>query len=158
VESLFELFLKHGIRPLSLFSEASELEKTVNRSELTAIIMLQYYDELTMSELAGKLGIPLSTMTSLAKRLVHKRLIERKQSGKDQRVILIRLTPEGMELSGRAMQIINNLLDRIQATLSDDELEQFLALSMKIANALQQKDGTVLEKKDDHLRRITIEE
>lgn len=158
MEQLFDFFLKHGLRPLSLFSEVAELEKIVNRSELAALLMLQFHDEMAMSELATYLGVPLSTMTSLSKRLVHKKLIERKKSDKDQRIILIRLSVEGQKLAHQAKKIINNILVRVKVAFSDDELQQFLTLALKAVKAMQQKEGKLAETQNHQLRNIPIED
>ena len=69
MEQIFELFIKNGLRPLSLLPEMAGLEQAVNRSDLAALLMLHFRGELAMSAFAGELGVPLSTMTSLAKRL-----------------------------------------------------------------------------------------
>ncbi|MGG3575240.1 MarR family transcriptional regulator [Bacillus gobiensis] len=90
-----------------------------------------------MSELASDLGAPLSKITSLAKRLVKKGLVERNQSDKDQRVILIRLTEKGQEFVLQARGIMENMLARVESVLSDEELQQFLTLAVKVAKALQ---------------------
>ena len=124
MEQLFDLFLQSGLRPLSVISETAELEKVVNRSELATLLILKYYNEIPMSELASKLGSPLSTVTSLSKRLVHKGLVERNHSSKDQRIILVKLTDKGEELAEIAKGIIQKILMRVQAALSDEELNQ----------------------------------
>jgi DNA-binding MarR family transcriptional regulator len=158
MDQLFELFLKHGLRPLTVFSEVAELERAVNRSELAALLILHFHDEMAMSELANYLGVPLSTMTSLAKRLVHKGLIERNQSGKDQRIVLIRLTEKGQQLAQQAKGIIDNILVRVQEALSNDELQQFLSLAIKVVKALQKKDEKVSETQNHQFRKIPIDD
>ena len=65
LDQMLELFLKNGLRPLSFLSETAELDREVNRSELTALLMLHFRGQLTMSALASHLGVPLSTATSL---------------------------------------------------------------------------------------------
>jgi len=158
MEQMLELFLKNGLRPLSLFSETGGLEKEVNRSELSALLILHFRSEMTTSMLATELGAPLSTITSLAKRLVRKGLIERNHSTKDQRIILIRLTAKGKQLALQAKAIMENIFSRVQTILSTDELEQFLSLALKIGRALQKNESkeTVIE--DQKLRKITIDD
>ena len=68
LDQMLELFLQNGLRPLSFLSETAELDREVNRSELTALLVLQFRGQLTMSALASHLGVPLSTTTSLVKR------------------------------------------------------------------------------------------
>lgn len=137
MEQILELFLKNGLRPLSLLPEMAGLERKVNRSEIAVLLMLHFRGEMTMSALASELGAPLSTMTSLAQRLVRKGLIVRYPSDKDQRIILVQLTEEGMQIVSQARAIIEKVFARVQAALSANELKQFLSLAVKIGKAVQ---------------------
>jgi DNA-binding MarR family transcriptional regulator len=137
MEHILELFLKNGLRPLSLLPEIVGLERAVNRSEIAVLLMLHFRGEMTMSELASELGAPLSTMTSLAQRLVRKGLIARRQSDKDQRIILVELSEKGLQLVSQVRSTIEGAFARVQASLSDEELKQFLSLAIKIGKAIQ---------------------
>ncbi|PYI53466.1 MarR family winged helix-turn-helix transcriptional regulator [Paenibacillus flagellatus] len=141
MEQLFELFFRNGLRPLSLLDGAAELESKMNRSELAALLTIRYRGRLTMSELATELGAPLSTVTSLAQRLVRKGWIERTRSDADQRVYWVRLTDEGKAIGDRAYATMSVWFERVQAALTPKELEQFLALALKVGKALQQDKG-----------------
>ena len=158
MEQILELFLKNGLRPLGLLSEIGGLEKEVNRSELSALLILSFRGEMTTSMLAAELGAPLSTITSMAKRLVQKGLIERNQSTKDQRIILIQLTGKGQQLAIQAKGIVENIFSRVKAALTTHELELFISLALKIGKALQKNEtkDTVIE--DQKLRKITIDD
>jgi DNA-binding MarR family transcriptional regulator len=158
MEQLLELFFKNGLRPLNLIFDTTDLELKVNRSDLAALLMLHIHGEMPMSELAEDLGAPLSTATSLAKRLVKKGLIERNQSIKDQRILLVRLTDEGQRLALQARKIIESIIARVQATLSTDELNQFISLALKIGKALQSKEVEKLQQQDNKLRIIRIDD
>ncbi|MCR8842129.1 MarR family transcriptional regulator [Paenibacillus sp. SC116] len=158
IEQLLDLFVKNGLRPLNWMPEARELEQSVNSSELSALVLLDYYEELTMSELAEHLGAPLSTITSLAKRLVRKELIDRKQSDRDQRIILVRLTSDGRQLAAQAKGILESSLVRVQDTLTAEELQQFIALALKVGRALQQGDKEEKAMPAKSLHKIQIED
>jgi DNA-binding MarR family transcriptional regulator len=158
MEQMLELFLKHGLRPLSLFSETRGLEKEVTRSELSALLILHFRNEMTMSNLSTDLGAPLSTITSLTKRLVRKGLIERNQSTQDQRIILIRLTVKGQLMALQAKEIMENIFSRVQSALSMKELEQFVSLALKIVKALQKSETNETTNQDQKLRKITIDD
>lgn len=155
---MFELFLQNGLRPLSFLSETSELEREVNRSELTALLVLHVRGKSTMSSLAGDLGAPLSTITSMVKRLVRKGLVNRYQSAKDQRIVLVELTEEGKKIALQARVIMDNMFGRIQAALSKDELTQFLSLAIKVGKALQSMESKETEKQEQKLRKIDIDD
>ncbi|WP_337913006.1 MarR family transcriptional regulator [Paenibacillus arenosi] len=158
IEQLLDLFVKNGLRPLNWMPEARELEQSVNSSELSALVLLDYYEELTMSELAEHLGAPLSTITSLAKRLVRKGLIARNQSERDQRIILVRLTSEGKQLASQAKTILESSLERVQSALTADELEQFVTLALKVGRALQQNSKEEKVRPAKSLHKIQIED
>jgi DNA-binding MarR family transcriptional regulator len=137
MEHILEFFLKNGLRPMSLLPEIAGLERAANRSEIAVLLMLQFHGEMTMSELASELGAPLSTMTSLAQRLVRKGLIARRQSDKDQRIILVVLSEKGLQLVSQVRSTIEGAFARVQESLSDEELKQFLSLAIKIGKAIQ---------------------
>ncbi|UUZ84101.1 hypothetical protein LJK88_10290 [Paenibacillus sp. P26] len=42
LDQMMELFFQNGLRPLSFLSETAELERKVNRSELTAVVVLHF--------------------------------------------------------------------------------------------------------------------
>jgi DNA-binding MarR family transcriptional regulator len=159
LDQLLELFLQNGLRPLSFLSETAELDREVNRSELAALLVLQRLGELTMSSLASHLGVPLSTTTSLVKRLVRKDLVDRTQSAKDQRIMHVELTAQGMKLALQAKSIMEDMFARVQASLSQEELQQFLSLAVKVVKALQGNERKEnLGTKDLTLRKITIDD
>ncbi|MUT67433.1 MarR family transcriptional regulator [Paenibacillus sp. NEAU-GSW1] len=157
MEQILEFFLKSGLKPLSLIPETSGLEREVNRSELSALIVLSFRGEMAMSALASELGAPLSTITSLAKRLVRKGLIERKQSNDDQRVILVTLTDKGNLLAQQARSVVESVITRVQKALSPEELNQFVTLALKVGKALQQKNVESAINKERKFRNIPIE-
>ncbi|WP_445506502.1 MarR family winged helix-turn-helix transcriptional regulator [Niallia sp. 03190] len=159
MEQLLDLLLKNGIKPLSYLPKAAELEKKISRTDLSALVILLLKEQLTMSELASDLGAPLSTITSMAKRLEKKGWIERKSSPKDQRVIFVSLTKEGSELARQANELMEHALRRIQATLTEQELEQFLYLVIKVVKSLQQpEEGSSAKEKKTLIRKISIDE
>ena len=106
LDQMLELFLQNGLRPLSLLSETAKFEQEVNRSDLSALLVLPFVAKCQLPCLLQSLGAPLSTVTSLVKRLERKGLINRAHSDHDQRIILVRLTEEGKGIS-RAGKINN---------------------------------------------------
>lgn len=163
MEQLVDLLLKNGIKPFNYFTnfpKAAELEKKISHTDLSALVILLSKEQLTMSELASDLGAPLSTITSMAKRLEKKGWIERTSSPKDQRVIMVYLTEEGKELARQANEMMDQALRRIQTALTEQELEQFVYLVLKVVKSLQQPvdeyDASI--KKKPIIRKISIDE
>lgn len=158
MQQLYDILLKTGLRPFSYFSETAKLERNLNRSELTTLLILSFRGELAMSELAAELGAPLSSMTSIAKRLESKGYIERFNSMKDQRITLVRMTTDGVSIATEARKIMDVNVRRVEQALTPDEMEQFLSLVFKILKAF--KDGAAQEKvvKEGSVKRIRIDD
>ncbi|UUZ80099.1 MarR family transcriptional regulator [Paenibacillus sp. P26] len=72
MQQLYELFLKSGLRPFAFMSDTLQLEQKLTRSDMSTLLILLFKGDMTMSELASVMGAPLSTMTSIAKRLEQK--------------------------------------------------------------------------------------
>ena len=138
MERLLDLVLKSGMRPFDFFTDTAHLEQKLTRSDVTTLLLLFMRGDMTMSELAKELGAPLSSMTSIAKRLERKGYIGRKTSAADQRVTLVTLSPAGLSIAQEYRSIMTDMLARVEEALTPEELEQFLSLAMKIARVFQQ--------------------
>lgn len=137
MQQWFELFFKNGLRPLSILPESLHLELQLTGSDMSTLLLLHFHNRLTMSEMAEYLGAPLSTVTSIAKRLVRKGYIRRERSPLDQRIIINRLTEDGESIAQVAVGTMQKMFERVENALSPDELQQFVRLSLKVASALQ---------------------
>jgi DNA-binding MarR family transcriptional regulator len=158
MQQLYDLFLKTGLRPFAFMSDTLQLEEKVTRSDLSTLLILLFRGNLTMSELAAEMGAPLSSMTSIAKRLERKGLIARAASVKDQRVKLVTLTQQGMELAKEWEQIMMAMLGRLEAAFTPEEMEQFTTLLLKAARVFQ--DGEPVKPHGTKIRptRIKIDD
>jgi len=84
--------------------------------QLRLLIMLAYGPK-KMSEIAGGLGISLTSCTTLMDRVVDKQLAERTAHPSDRRVVLGRITPRGLALLGEFGR---------QAQLDFEDLSEFV--------------------------------
>jgi DNA-binding MarR family transcriptional regulator len=159
MQQLFDLLLKTGLRPFAFITDTAHLEQKVTRSDLSTLLILLFRGYMAMSELAGEMGAPLSSMTSIAKRLESKGYITRATSAHDQRVKLVALTEEGRRLAEEWQSIMQAALVKVEEALSAEEMEQFIVLVLKIARAFQER-GTpqTPEASPSSTRKIQIEE
>ena len=111
-----------------------------------------------MSALAAELGAPLSSMTSIAKRLERKGLIKRKTSAQDQRVTLVVLTDIGSQKAEEFKQIMEKMLFRVEEALTPEELEQFIKLMIKIAHVLQSPQPVADSSTSSKVKKIQIDD
>ncbi|MGO4274999.1 MarR family winged helix-turn-helix transcriptional regulator, partial [Paenibacillus sp. TAF58] len=157
MQQLFELIFKNGLRPLSMFPDTTYLELQLTSSDFSTLLLLKFHGQLTMSQMADHLGAPLSTATSIAKRLVRKGYIYREKSQQDQRIIVNRLTEDGELIAGEALGTMNIMFGRIERALTAEELQQFIHLSLKVAKALQQSADPAGPSKSTQTRTIKID-
>lgn len=137
MHQLYDLFLKTGLRPFAFLTDTQQLEQKVTRSDLSTLLILLFRGDLTMSELAAEMGAPLSSMTSIAKRLERKGYIARATSAQDQRVKLVTLTQEGRQLGKEWEQIMLAMLGRLETAFTPEEMDQFTTLMLKAARVFQ---------------------
>ncbi len=99
------------------------LEIAVTMPQAKVLYLLGAAGDLHMSELAGRLGVSLSTVSGLVDRVVEAGLTSRHDDPADRRQVVVGLTPAGVafidrfrELNARQMRDLLDLLD-------DQELE-----------------------------------
>lgn len=107
IENLSELSLQYFalLRQLS-----SKYELTLSQ---TLILLSVPFDGITISELSGKLGIDISTMTRNIQRIEKKKLLERNQNPNDKRSIKIELSKRGSTLTESINLEISNNIQKI---------------------------------------------
>jgi DNA-binding MarR family transcriptional regulator len=70
-------------------------DSSVTMAQMRVLMLLATRAETRMSELAGALGVSLSTASGLVDRLVESHLVGRHTDDADRRQVLVSLTPDG---------------------------------------------------------------
>lgn len=127
---------------VQLFNDVIQIEEQslkngvlsdISITEIHTIEAIGMYCERTMSEVAQRLKITVSTLTTAINKLIIKGYVERKRTEEDRRVVLIKLTKRG-KLAFRLherfhREMIKNAIDG----LSTDE-EKILISSLNKIN------------------------
>lgn len=111
---------------------ADEPLPEISREEIRAMIILDSGEPIMMSNLAESLGVPLSTATHTADRLVAKGLVERNRSEEDRRVVEVQLSQAGRKLQDTFREKRRGVAQSWLEPLSGGEREAFLQLMAKI--------------------------
>lgn len=89
----------------------------LNHFSARILVLLLQHEELRAGELVDLMVLPQSTISSQLQGLHGKRLIRRRRSRKDNRSVILTLTPEGLELArdcdGLSLRVHHALLDDI---------------------------------------------
>ena len=108
-----------------------------SREEIRAMILLGASGGTTMTNLADRLGVPLSTATHTVDRLVAKSLAVRARTEEDRRVVQVELSDYGKKLQAKfkikRLAMARSWLE----PLSAGERELFLNLMAKITRLAQ---------------------
>jgi len=86
----------------------------------------------TTNELASALGITVSAISKLTKKLLHKELIEQHRSEADRRYYHIVLTESGEKFLMKAEKSRKEIIQLIGKALSKDEIEAFTRICSKL--------------------------
>jgi DNA-binding MarR family transcriptional regulator len=128
VASLETLFHRMMLSPQSADRPSFE----VTKEEVRAMIVLSQRSEVTMSDLAEALAVPLSTATHTVDKLVAKDLAVRTRSEQDRRLVLVAMSENGRKFQ-EAMRAGHRITARSWlGPLSPGERELFLELMAKI--------------------------
>ncbi|MBW1956150.1 MAG: MarR family transcriptional regulator [Deltaproteobacteria bacterium] len=140
-----------GIRKLvrAVYIESSKIGRQYGLTGAQSAVLRTLFHQGPMSsaDLSRWLYVTPSNITGIIDRLEKKTLVHRDRQPKDRRVVLIRLTEEGADLSRRLPDPIEKKIIEQLADLKTDHV-QLLAMAMnQILNLIELKgvDDTILD-------------
>ena len=113
-------FLVHTIHSrIGLIGNRHFRAHDLNHYSARILVLLLEHEELRTGELVDLMVLPQSTISSQLQALHAKRLVRRRRSRKDNRSVMVTLTPAGEELArdcdGLSLHVHNALLDGVSA-------------------------------------------
>ncbi len=100
---------------------------------ITMMVMWEH-KELSVKELGKKLYLDSGTLTPLLKTLEKKGLVARNRSSKDERIVVVSVTEEGMNLREKALSVPSQIGSCI--SLEKDEVLELYKLVHKLLDQL----------------------
>ncbi len=97
-------------------------DPSVTMAQMRVLMLLSVVGEARMSDLSPKLGISLSTLSSLVDRLVDADLARRREDARDRRNVLVSLTPAGAAVLDNLQELGARHLRELLAHLDEAEL------------------------------------
>lgn len=141
------------------FEEWLDLDLKFSKTELFTLLFLYKMKELTMTELVDYINVPMSTATGIGDRLVKKGYILRDRSDEDRRIVILKLTKEGIDFVENIKGLILKYIDLVLKDLTDEEKQFLLKVALKIINNLKQgyDSGNTERESRNQLKKIDIE-
>ena len=94
-------------------------ELGITYPQYLVLMVLWEKDNLTVGQISNELLLNTNTLTPLLKRMEKGGLISRTRSSKDERQVLIAITPIGWELRIRAALIPQQIMEKVNYPLTD---------------------------------------
>lgn len=114
----------------------------LSESRLIILVLLQEYQELSLQEIAKKLGITKASTTTLISSLVNKQLISKRNDKKDKRITLVSLTSAGTDLLTETLKQHSLWIEKITNNLSDNDVAIFKKVLSQIYENVLTRDIT----------------
>ncbi len=99
------------------------LEIDITMPQAKILYLLGAVGDLHMSELVGRLGVSLSTVSGLVERIVDHGLATRRDDPADRRQVVVALTPAGIDFIDRFRELNARQMRELVAVLGDEDLE-----------------------------------
>ncbi|MBK0404774.1 MarR family transcriptional regulator [Adhaeribacter sp. BT258] len=104
------------------------------------LLVLWQHGNQTVNEICHRLLLESNTVTPLLKRLEEKKLLQRKRSDKDERVVQISLTKEGEALKQHALSIPDKLINAFaDETIDETEIRNLQKTLFKLIDIMNKK-------------------
>ncbi len=113
----------------------------ITPSQINALLVLYFHEDLTMGELSSEIYLAESAATRLVNRLVNLNLVKRRGDEKDRRVVRVALTSYGRQLSRLVFERrsfrFNNLAEHLDPSERENLVTSLQAV-MRVYENLEQ--------------------
>lgn len=92
----------------------------------------------TMSDIAKRASLSLSSITLIMDKLVKAKLVVRTRTSEDRRIVFAKLSPEGEQIYHLQIEHIHTIVRNILGVLTNDEQRTFIDIFQKIAQSITQ--------------------
>lgn len=134
-ESMFNLFM-------AIKSEADDCGRLcggLNEKELIILIYVGQNENVKMSDISENIESPMSTLTSVADKLVERKYLTRTHSAEDRRVINVSLTPSGKAAYKTVVTKRKKVADKILSQLNEKEQTLFIRYLNLLTSSITSK-------------------
>jgi DNA-binding MarR family transcriptional regulator len=157
IDDFLDLLLDHA-KKLFYPEEWINIDLSFSKTEIFCLLWIHRHQEVTMSQLADMLHIPMSTATGIVNRLVKHEYIIRYRSEADRRIVLLTLHENGNLLIQDMKKSASYYLHLFTETLTEQEQLFLLQIVKKIFNHLQtQQVQEITPGEQSSIKNIPIE-
>jgi len=151
--------LLDNLKKIAFPEEWLDIDLSLSKQELFAMMLMNRYGEIIMSQVADYVNISMSTATGIIDRLVKNGYCDRRRSESDRRIVVISLTDKAKKIIDEIKTIGQGYFDRIMQALSLEEQQAFTSIILKIFSILGEEKSKNIptEAKETPMQSISIE-
>ncbi|MBN1891820.1 MAG: MarR family transcriptional regulator [Clostridiales bacterium] len=130
----------------------------LSKNDLFTLLFLYRKGQVTMTEMADYLEVPLNTATGIISRLEKRSLVTRERSTEDKRVVTVRVSEDGMVCMKDIFSALLHYGEMVMRAISPEELQVILSSVNKIFEAIEEQERQkTAPRSESRIRKIVIE-
>lgn len=110
----------------------------VTQSQILVMRVLNYYGDMKVSDISRELDLSNSTVSGIIDRLVEKKIVQRKRSEKDRRVVMISLAEEYRQPVKRRLNAVAQKMRKALSTITEEDLDSVIQGLEKLEKILEE--------------------
>lgn len=130
IPALLDRFLRRVF--VDMGDEIKDVELPVTQQDIRILMVIHKYESISIGKLVLLIHRDKSQITRKVKELESNGILSRRQSEEDQRVIILRLTPLGIQAAEKVQRILHGVLGKILEPLSQNEKNGLAKILQKI--------------------------
>lgn len=117
-------------------NEAAKFNSTMSMGY--ALLNIDVTNGIASTSLGPKMGMESTSLTRMLTTLEQKGFIKKEQDAHDKRKVILKLTPEGIEMRNKAKEVVLKFNDVVQSKLTKAEMQTLIKVSTKLNDILDQ--------------------
>lgn len=110
----------------------------VTQSQILVMRVLNQYGDMKMSDISRELDLSNSTVSGIIDRLVEKKIVKRKRSEEDRRIVMISLAEEYCKPVKKQLNAFANKMRRALSTTTEEDLDSIMQGLEKLERILEE--------------------
>ena len=110
----------------------------VTQSQILVMRVLNQYGDMKISDISRELDLSNSTVSGIIDRLVEKKIVKRKRSEEDRRIVMISLAEEYRQPVKKQLNAFANKMRRALSTTTEEDLDSIMQVLEKLERILEE--------------------
>lgn len=110
----------------------------VTRSQILVMKVLNQCGEMKVSDISRELDLSNSTVSGIIDRLVEKKIVQRKRSDEDRRIVMISLADEYRQPVKKGLNAFSQKMRKVLSTITEEDFDSIIRGLEKLEKILEE--------------------